>query len=179
MPLWGHVGRGREAAARRGTHPRDPRQPRDSTGAEESRCRRRSGRRALPQSDRSGHVGDQEVSAQIVQVSDALGATDPLAQRTLPRSASKHPDCRSRAGAGVDHADHIAAELERHQPPPARGRDCWFVANPALLTRLPLLTDSGTTSEALVAENAGAPGARAKVKPHAPPDCAPGHRASA
>jgi hypothetical protein len=31
-------------------------------------------------------------------------------------SASKHPDCRSRTGAGVDHADHIAAELERIQP---------------------------------------------------------------
>ncbi len=63
---------------------------------------------ALPVADRSGHVGDQDVSAQIVQPSDALGATDPLAQRTLPRSASKHPDCRSRAGAGVDHADQIA-----------------------------------------------------------------------
>jgi hypothetical protein len=82
----------------------------------------------LPLSDRSGHVGDQDVSAQIVQPSDALGATDPLAQRTLPRSASKHPDCRSRAGAGVDHADHIVAELERHQPPLGRGGDCWFVA---------------------------------------------------
>jgi hypothetical protein len=82
--------------------------------------------------DRSGHVGDQDVSAQIVQPSDALGATDPLAQRTLPRSASKHPDCRSPAGAGVDHADHIAAELERHQPPLGRGGDCWFVAIPAL-----------------------------------------------
>ena len=62
-------------------------------------------RPAWPLPDRSGHVGDQDVSArdhgilpsaQIVQPSDALGATDPLAQRTLPRSASKHPDCRSR-----------------------------------------------------------------------------------
>ena len=66
---------------------------------------------ALLKSDSSGHVGDQDVSAQIAQPSDALGATDPLAQRTLPRSASKHPDCRSRAGAGVDHADHIAARV--------------------------------------------------------------------
>jgi hypothetical protein len=55
----------------------------------------------LPLSDRSGHVGDQDVSAQIVEPSDALGATDSLAQRTLSRSASKHPDCRSRPGAGV------------------------------------------------------------------------------
>ena len=78
---------------------------------------------ALPVSDRSGHVGDQDVSAQIVQPSDALGATDPLAQRTLPRSASKHPDCRSRTGAGVDHADHIAAELERFQHSARRGVD--------------------------------------------------------
>jgi hypothetical protein len=94
-------------------------------------------------SDRSGHVGDQDVSAQIVQPSDALGATDPLAQRTLPRSASKNPDCRSRAGAGVDHADHIAAELERHQPPPGRGRDCWFVAQAAMSERLLLWLTTG------------------------------------
>src|ERR1035437_6268658 len=46
-----------------------------------------------------------------------LGATVSPAQRTLPRSASKHPDCRSRAGAGVDHYDHIAAELERSRRP--------------------------------------------------------------
>ena len=46
-------------------------------------CRRRSQPLLLP--DRSGHVGDQDVSAQIVQPSDALGATDPLAQRTPPR----------------------------------------------------------------------------------------------
>ena len=39
----------------------------------------------------------------------------------------------ARAGADVDHADHIAAEFERHQPPPGRGRDCWFVAEGALL----------------------------------------------
>ena len=54
---------------------------------------------AWPLSDNSSHVGDQDVSAQIVQPSDALGATDPLAQRTLPRSASKHPDCRTVARA--------------------------------------------------------------------------------
>ena len=83
-----------------------------------------------------------DVSAQIVQPSDALGATDPLAQRTLPRSASKHPNCRSGAGAGVDHADHIAAELERHPPPPGRGRDCWFVAIGAVLTTLLLQASS-------------------------------------
>jgi hypothetical protein len=73
-----------------------------------------------------------------VQPSDALGATDQLTQRTPPRSASKHPDCRSRAGRGVDHADHIAAELERHQPPPCRGRDCWSVAHAATTPTLPL-----------------------------------------
>ena len=82
--------------------------------------------------------GDQDVSAQIAQPSDALGATAPLAQRTLPRSASKHPDCRSRARADATHADHIAAELEPHQPPPGRGRDCWFVAHGAVGSRVPL-----------------------------------------
>jgi len=70
----------------------------------------------------SGHVGDQDVSAQIVQPRDALGADDPLAQRTPPRSASKHPDRRSRTGAGVDQADHIAAELERDELPPSHGK---------------------------------------------------------
>jgi hypothetical protein len=54
----GHVGRGREAVARRGTHPRDPRQPRGSSGAEESRCRRRSRRLALSQSDKWGNASD-------------------------------------------------------------------------------------------------------------------------
>ena len=87
-----------------------------------------------------------------MQPSDALGATDSLAQRTLPRSASKHPDCRSRAGAGVDHADHVAAEFERHQPPPGRGRDCWFVANAATKPRLPLAVEGSHADEADVSE---------------------------
>ncbi len=100
--------------------------------------------------DKSGHVGDQDVSAQIVQPSDALAATNPLAQRILLRSASKHPDCRSRTGAGVDHSDHIAAEVDRHQPPPGRGRDCWFVATPA--TRLPLLLRSFTGPDQKLAQ---------------------------
>jgi hypothetical protein len=50
---------------------------------------------------------------------------------------------RSRAGAGVDHADHIAAELERHQPPPGRGRDCWFVAPAATSSALLLQLVAG------------------------------------
>lgn len=57
-------------------------------------------------SDRSDHVGDQYFSVQIVQLSDALGAPGSHAQRTLPRSATKHPECRSRTGAGVDHRPH-------------------------------------------------------------------------
>ena len=121
-------------------------------GPKQRRCQPRRCCRTLLLSDRSGHVGDQDVSAQIVQPSDALGATDPLAQRTLPRSASKHPNCRSRAGAGVDHVDHIAAELERHQPPPGRGRDCWFVAHAAVSARLPLFAWSGSPA------NMAAPG---------------------
>ena len=43
-----------------------------------------------------------------------------------PPSPKFHDDgatsCRSRAVAGVDHADHVAAELERHQAPPGRGQ---------------------------------------------------------
>ena len=40
-------------------------------------------------------------------------------------------DCRSRTAAGVGHPDHTAAELERHQPPPGRGRDGWLVVETA------------------------------------------------
>ena len=65
----------------------------------------------------------------------------------MPRSASKHPDCRSRTGADGDDADQIAAELERDQPPPGLGRDCWFVAGPAPTPGL-LLELSGLGAEA-------------------------------
>ena len=51
-------------------------------------------------------------------------------------------------GASVNHwTDHIAAELERHQPPSGRGRDCWFVASRAVSTRLPLVVWSGSPAD--------------------------------
>ena len=57
-----------------------------------------------------------------------------------PASVRQQPPCRSRTGAGVDHADHIAAGLERHQPPPWSRASCWFVAAAALSLLLPLPT---------------------------------------
>lgn len=93
LPLTGHGGRGREAAARRSMQRRDRRWPRDYSRAEEPRFRRRSWRRALPQPDTGSHEG---VSASLARASRNTGldqrkATRPLlakcATRRLPALA--------------------------------------------------------------------------------------------
>jgi hypothetical protein len=77
----------------------------------------------------------QLTSAEDREITDRLLTIDWEAVRPANDPHDRRR-ARFRAGAGVDHADHIAAELERHQPPPGRGRDCWFVAHGAAMARL-------------------------------------------
>jgi hypothetical protein len=65
--------------------------------------------------DITGHGGDRDDFAQMVQPSDAIIGTRLLAERAVRRSASKRPGCRSLAGARVAGAARVAPGPERWQ----------------------------------------------------------------